>query len=352
VSLTADVATLYIRIRTGERRLAIARQNVTIQQENLEIAEAKLQLGIAAQLDVDQAKTILNNTLASIPALETQVRQEEHALGVLLGLPPGHLTDLVPETAEIPVSGPLVVAGIPADLLRRRPDVRSAEYQAAAQCALIGVAKADLYPAFSLNGTFGFLSSDVGNFELGDMFEWKSRMVQAGPSFQWNIFNYGRITNNVRLQDARLQGRLIAYQNTVLTAQREVEDSLVAFLKAQDRAEFLARSTSFAKSALDLAVVQYQQGAKDFLTVLTAQLALLNAQDNLASTLGDISTSLVGVYKALGGGWEIREGKDLLPPEVREEMAKRTNWGQLLAPASYNPPVSAEPKALPRLPDW
>ncbi len=329
VSLTADVATLYIRIRTGERRLAIAHQNVTVQQENLEIAEAKLQFGIAAQLDVDQAKTLLSNTLAAIPALETQVRQDKHALGVLLGLPPGNLTDLVPETAEIPVSGPLVVAGIPADLLRRRPDVRSAEYQAAAQCALIGVAKADLYPAFSLSGTFGFQSSDVGSFELGDMFEWKSRMVQGGPSFQWNIFNYGRITNNVRLQDARLQELLIAYQNTVLTAQREVEDNLVAFLKAQDRAEFLAQSTSFAKSALDLAVVQYQQGAKDFLTVLTAQLALLNAQDNLATTLGDISTSLVGVYKALGGGWEIREGRDLAAAGGQGGDGKKDQLGEI-----------------------
>jgi NodT family efflux transporter outer membrane factor (OMF) lipoprotein len=352
VSLTADVAVLYIRIRTGQRRLVIARQNAAIQQENLEIAEVKVQWGLAAQLDVDQAQTILNNTLASIPTLESQVRQDQDALGVLLGLPPGPVTDLVPEAGEIPVSAPQVVAGIPADLLRRRPDVRSAEFQAAAQCARIGVAKADLYPAFSLNGTFGFLASDVGGPALGALFEWKSRTVQAGPAFQWNVFNYGRITNNVRLQDARFQELLLAYQNIVLTAQREVQDNLVAFLKAQDRAEFLARSTAFAKSSLELATVQYQQGAKDFLSVLAAQLALLNAQDNLASTLGDISISLVGVYKALGGGWEIREGKDLLAPEVREEMAKRTHWGKLLAPASYNPPASEEPQSRPRPPDW
>ena len=128
------------------------------------------------------------------------------------------------------------MVGIPADLLRRRPDIRSAEYQAAAQCAQIGVAKADLYPAFSLTGTFGFLSSDVGKFKLSDMFQWKSRTIQAGPSVQWNIFNYGRITNNVRVQDARFEQLLIAYQNTVLKAQQEVEDALVAFLKAQERA--------------------------------------------------------------------------------------------------------------------
>jgi outer membrane protein TolC len=221
-----------------------------------------------------------------------------------------------------------------------------------AQSAQIGVAKADLYPAFSLIGSFGFLSTSAGNSELGDMFKWGSRTTQAGPAFQWNILNYGRITNNVRLQDARFQELLITYQNAVLSAQQEVEDNLTAFLLAQDRARLLARSTEAAKKALDLAVLQYRKGIKDFTTVIIAQQALLNTQDNLASTLGNISSSLVGVYRALGGGWEIREGKDLLPTEIKTEMAKRTNWGKLLAPASYNPPVFEEPKSLIRLPDW
>jgi outer membrane protein TolC len=177
------------------------------------------------------------------------------------------------------------------------------------------------------------------------MFKWNSRSIQAGPSFEWNILNYGRIINNVRVQDARLQELLIVYQNTVLKAQQEVEDNLVAFLRSQERAEFLARSTAAAKNALDLAVLQYRQGVKDFTTVLTAQQSLLNEQDNLAVTLGGISSNLVGVYRALGGGWEVREGKDLMNPEDMEEMAKRTNWGSMLAPASYNPPVSVGSKA-------
>jgi outer membrane protein TolC len=145
---------------------------------------------------------------------------------------------------------------------------------------------------------------------------------------------------------------LITYQNTVLTAQQEVEDNLVAFLRAQERAEFLARSVAAAKNSLDLAILQYREGTKDFTTVLIAQQALLNEQDNLATTLGNVSGSLVRVYRALGGGWEIRGGKDLVPSEVKGEMAKRTNWGKLLAPASYNPPVSEEPKSPIRLPDW
>jgi outer membrane protein TolC len=262
------------------------------------------------------------------------------------------LADILADASEIPEPPPQVVVGIPADLLRRRPDIRSAEHQAEAQCAQIGVAKADLFPIFSLTGTFGFLSSDVGKFSLSDMFQWKSRTVQAGPSFQWNILNYARITNNVRVQDARFQQLLLTYQDTVLKAQQEAEDALVAFLRTQERAEFLAKSAAAAKRSLDLAVLQYREGVKDFTTVLTAQQALLNEQDNLATTLGNISSDLVGVYRALGGGWEIREGEELVPPEIKEEMAKRTHWGKLLVPISYVPPESGQPESFIRLPDW
>jgi NodT family efflux transporter outer membrane factor (OMF) lipoprotein len=352
VSLTASVANLYVLIRTLEKRLDIARQNVEIQKESLRIAEARFQYGTASQLDVEQARTVLYNTQASIPVLETQLQQAKDALSVLLGLPPTDLPNLLKGASEIPVSPAQVVVGIPADLLRRRPDIRSAEQQAAAQCAQVGVAKADLYPALSLTGNFGLLSSDVGNFKLSDMFEWSSRMGQAGPSFRWNILNYGQITNNVRAQDARFQELLLGYQNAVLVAQQDVQDNLTAFLKAQDRAGFLARSVEAAKKSLDLAVLQYREGTIDFTTVLVAQQALLNEQDNLASTLGNVSSSLVGIYRALGGGWEIREGTDLVPSEVQEQMAKRTNWGKLLAPASYNPFPSEAPKSLIRLPDW
>jgi NodT family efflux transporter outer membrane factor (OMF) lipoprotein len=352
VSLTADVANAYILIRTLEKRIEIARQNVETQREGLKIAEVRFRYGTISQLDVEQAKTVLNNTLASVPSLEAQLQQAKNALSILLGLPPSHLADVLEGAPEIPVSPAEVVVSIPADLLRRRPDIRSAEQQAAAQCALIGVAKADLYPAFSLTGTFGFLSSDVGTFKLSDMFDWKSRAAQVGPSVTWNILNYGRITNNVRVQDARFEQLLITYQSTVLKAQQEVEDALVAFLKAQEQAEFLAQSAAAAKRSFDLAVLQYRGGTKDFTTVLVAELALLTEQNNLALTLGSISTNLVGVYRALGGGWEIREGKDLAPSEIKEEMAKRTRWGKLLAPPSYNPPVPKEPEPLIRLPDW
>ncbi len=352
VTLTADVANSYITIRTAEERIRIARENVATQEESLKIAEAKLSWGTATQLDVEQARTSLLNTLATIPTLETQLRQARDALSVLLGMPPNDLSELLAGPSVIPASPREVIVGIPADLLRRRPDVRRAELQAAAQSAQIGVAKADLFPAFTLVGNLVFVSTDLGKFKLSDMFRWGSRQVQIGPSVQWNILNYGQISNDIRVQDASFQALLIGYQNAVLAAQQDVEDNLVAFLRAQDRADLLAKSVVSAKNAVALALLQYREGITDFTTVLTAQQAVLSQQDSLASTVGSISTSLVGTYRALGGGWEVREGQDLVPPEIRAEMERRTNWGDLLTPSTYNLPASREPSSRPRAPDW
>src|SRR5262245_23115156 len=352
VILTADVANNYIAIRTADERIRIARENADAQDQILKITDVRLRFGTATQRDVEQARTSYLNTLASIPPLETDQRQAQDALSVLLGMPPRDLSEVLAGSSGIPASPPEVIVGIPADLLRRRPDVRSAELQAVAQSAQIGAAKGDLLPIFSLNGSLVFVATDLGKFKLSDMFRWGSRSIQAGPSVQWNILNYGQITNNVRVQDASFQQLLIAYQNTVLSAQRDVEDNVIAFLRGQDRAELLAQSVTSAKTALDLAVLQYREGITDFTTVLTSQNALLAQQDSLASTLGNISTSLVGIYRALGGGWEIREGQELVPPEIKAEMERRTNWGGLLAPANYNLPASRQPQSTPRLPDW
>ena len=352
VTLTADVANSYITIRTAEERIRIARENVKTQEESLKIAEARFKYGTVTQLDVEQARTALLNTLASLPTLETQRRQARDALSVLLGMPPSEMTDLLTGPSGIPVSPRQVIVGIPADLLRRRPDIRSAELQAAAQSAQIGVAKADLFPSLTLVGTVSLLATNLGTFKLSDMWSWGSRSIQVGPTLQWNILNYGQITNNVRAQDAHFQQLLVAYRNAVLAAQQDVEDNLVAFLQAQERADLLAQSVTSARTALRVAMLQYREGVVDFTTVLTAQQTLLSQQDSLASTLGTIATSLVGVYRALGGGWEVREGQDLIPPEIKAEMRQRTNWGQLLAPSTYNLPASREPESAPRLPNW
>ncbi len=355
VSLTASVANFYISIRTLERRLNIAHQNVETQRESLKIAQARFEGGTTSQRDVEQAKTVLASTQATIPVLQTQLRQAKDALSVLLGFPPSRLTDeLGSKAAMIPAPPPQVVVGIPAELLRRRPDVLAAEYAAAAQCSQIGVSKAQLYPAFSLVGNFGMLSSDVGHNALGNLFNWRNRSGAIGPSVQWNILNYGQITNLVRVQDARFQELLIAYQNAVLSAPQDVEDNLVAFLKTPEQAKFLEESADAALNSLSLAVIQYREGITDFTTVLTAQQNLLSAQDSLASAQGNISSSLVGVYRALGGGWEIREGQDFVPAATREAMEKRTNWGKLLTPPSAPPPTPEEQqqKRLIRSPDW
>jgi NodT family efflux transporter outer membrane factor (OMF) lipoprotein len=352
VTLTGDVASSYILLRTLEKRLTIARQNVVVQKQSLRIATARWKGGTTSLRDVEQALTVLDSTEATIPTLESQLRQTQNALSVLMGLPPSDLGDILGSKSDIPAPPPQVAIGIPADLMRRRPDIQSAEWRAAAQCAQIGVAKANLYPAFSLSGTFGFQSSDVGSFGLSDMFQWKSRTGVIGPTFQWNIFNYGQITNQVRFQDARFQELIIAYQNTVLQAQQEVENALIAFLKAQQRAQKLAGATAAAKRSVELAMLQYREGITDFTTVLTAEQNLLAQQDSLATTLGEISGNLVGVYRAMGGGWQIREGQDFVPPAIQETMAKRTNWGKLLTPAAFPAPTPEQPRSDIRLPDW
>ncbi|HEY9074782.1 MAG TPA: efflux transporter outer membrane subunit, partial [Desulfobaccales bacterium] len=197
VSLTASVANFYITLRTVERRLIIAHRNVETQRESLEIARARFEGGTTSQRDVDQAKTILTGTEATIPPLKIQLRQTTDALCVLLGLPPSLLTkQLQGKPAEIPAPPARVVVGIPVDLMRRRPDIRAAEYNAMAQGAQIGVAKGELYPALSLLGNFGFQASDVGKSYLAGMFNWRDRSGSMGPSLTWNIFNYGQITNN------------------------------------------------------------------------------------------------------------------------------------------------------------
>ena len=355
VSLTGSVANFYITLRTVERRLNIARRNRATQRESLEIAQARFEGGTTSQRDVDQAKTILTSTEATIPPLKLQLRQATDALCVLLGRPPSLLTNqLQGKPGEIPAPPARVVVGIPVDLLRRRPDIRAAEFNAMAQGAQIGVAKGELYPSLSLLGTFGLLASDVGKSYLASMFNWRDRSGSIGPSLTWNIFNYGQITNNVRFQDAQFQALLITYQNTVLSAQQDVEDNLTGFLRTQEQAASLQESVVAAQSSLNLALIQYREGITDFTTVLTAQQALLSAEDSLASAMGNISMFLVGVYRALGGGWQIREGQDFVPAATREQMEKRTNWGNLLTPPSEAPPMPAEQqeKRLIRAPDW
>jgi outer membrane protein TolC len=322
-------------IRTFEQRLAVARENVRLQKESLRLAELRFQEGVATKLDVTQARALLKQTEALIPRLETSLRQAKNGLAILLGILPAEVQPILGNPRPIPIAPAQVAVGIPAELLRRRPDIRLAEFQAAAQSARIGVAKSDLYPRFSLVGSIGLQSSDKGgvlanNANFSDLFSTDSITYFVGPTIQWPILNYGRLKNNVRVQDARFQQLVVNYQNTVLQAAQEVEDAMVGFLLTQEETKLLSESVENYRLSVDISLIDTQR----FLT---------QQEDNLASTTGSIAINLIAMYKALGGGWELRLGKDFIPAKTMEEMRQRTDWGNLLPPEDLPKDIEEEP---------
>lgn len=342
VSLTADVAAAYVNIRTAEERLRVAQTNVVLQQESLRLARVRFRAGETSERDYQQATAQLAQTEAQIPLLENAISQGRNGLALLLGETAVEVRQRLAEPGGIPAAPATVAAGIPRDLLRRRPDIRAAGFAAAAQCALIGVARADMYPSFSLAGEFGFTGNNQGDNSLSDMFTWQGRAVNAGASFLFPVFNYGRLVNQVRVQDAQFQRAILDYQNTVLRAQQEVENGLAAFADQQRSAAELAKAAAAARRSAELATIQYRGGQTDYTTVLTAEQAQLAAEDALASTRGNVVLSLVSVYRALGGSWEMLEGQDVVSDEIKAEMARRTNWGKLLEPAQHLPREGGE----------
>jgi NodT family efflux transporter outer membrane factor (OMF) lipoprotein len=358
VTLIGDVATTYIGIRTLQTQIAIAQDNIVKQKKALAIAEARYHGGTATKLDVYQAENVLGQTEASIPQLTAQLDQGMNALRVDLGMAPQPLGDLLRGPQPIPVPPAGVAVGIPADLVRRRPDIRAAELAAMAQSAQIGIAEADLYPAFSLLGTFGTVASNINGNMLSQVFQGKGITFGFGPTFSWNILNYGQITNQVRVQDAKLQELLVDYQNSVLTAQRQVEDGLATFLQSRTAVDDLRASVAAANAALGLALIEYNLGTRDFTTVLTAEQNLYTAETDLATAEGNVSSGLAAVYKALGGGWQIRDNNEFVPAQTVEEMRSRTNWSKLLPPPNQPPPAApglptpVNVSAKPRMPQW
>ncbi|MDH3797453.1 MAG: TolC family protein [Desulfobacterales bacterium] len=360
ISLTAEVARTYVLLRTFEERLEIARQNVKIQGRSLEIAEIRFKAGAVTELDVAQAKSLLKNTEAFIPRFDAGIRQAKNALAILLGKLPGQIDHLIGGARLIPKAPPEIVVDVPAELLRRRPDIQLAEYQIATQTPLIGVSKADLFPSFELFGSFGLLTSSSRNTLSGgrsgssfsDLFEADSFEFFGGPSLRWNLFNYGRINNQVRVEDALLQQLIVNYEDTVLRAHQEVEDSMIGFLRKQQEAGFLDDSVKASQRSVDLSMLQYKEGLVDYQRVLDSQRFLTDQQDVWTATRGNVIVNLIAMYKALGGGWQIREGKDFVSKDNMEQMEKRTNWGELLEPEALATPASAEERQQWRWPDW
>jgi NodT family efflux transporter outer membrane factor (OMF) lipoprotein len=335
ISLIADVARTYLLIRTTQRRLDVARYNVGLQKQNVEITTAKFEGGATSALDVEQAQTLLYNTIASVSDLESQLRQFTNSLAVLLGRPPGDLGPILGATKPIPAVRPEVAVGMPQDLIRRRPDIRVAERQLAAQSAQIGFAITELYPHFGLSGSIGTTANTRLNQDYDDLFSDATFRYNLTAGFRWDVLNYGRLRSNVRLQDAFFQQLLEDYRQTVLSAQADVENSIVAYLKSQDQLNATRSAAQAAERAADISQIQYQDGLTNFNTVITTLVSLANQQDLLAATEGTVATNLVDVYRAIGGGWEVRPSADpvdLIPEETREELQERTKyWDKALA---------------------
>lgn len=340
VSLIADVVNTYVNIRTTQARLAVARENVRLQKQTLDMAEARLAAGQVQHLDVAMAQTQLATTEALIPALQDSLDRSIHALATLLGEPPAATQQRLQKGGNLPLPPARVAVGVPTDLLRRRPDVRQAGLVAASQSARIGVEFAKLLPAFSLNGSFGY---GTGNnyTSLSNIFNWQQSVADSAGSLVVPILNYGRLVNQVRVQDAVFQQSVLEYQKVVLQAQREVEDAISGYTQARLKVARLQSAVEASRRSVEMARQQYEAGAVNFTTVVTNEQARLIAEESLVVARGEVMTSLVGIYRALGGGWEIREGGSVLSPQVKEQMAARTNWGRLLETSQFLPRQTA-----------
>jgi NodT family efflux transporter outer membrane factor (OMF) lipoprotein len=301
VLLLAEVADAYLRYRTFQERLAAAQRNVEVQQHNYDLAVLRRNAGVVTDRDVEQAKQVLESTRASIPLLEQGRREANNALCVLRGMPPVDLTPELGATGTIPAVPPQVAIGAPANLLRRRPDIRSAERQLAAQSARIGVAESDLYPHLSLVGGLGVEAASSGH-----LFDTPASIIGfIGPTFRWDLLNYGRFENNIEAQQQRFEALTHLYRNAVLRASKEAEDSIASFMHSQQRAASLQLSRDAADRALQITLDQYREGTIDFTAVFLFQERLTEEEDALAAARGDIATSLVALYRSLGGGWQV-----------------------------------------------
>jgi NodT family efflux transporter outer membrane factor (OMF) lipoprotein len=299
VSLLAEVATSYVDVRSFQERIRLAEANVAAQQETLRLTQDRFKAGLVSALDVAQAESNLANTEALIPTLVTQLQFALNRLAVLLGDAPGAVHSELVEPEPVPSEPDGVTVGLPADLLRQRPDVRRVERQLAAQNARIGVATAELYPSFSLGGFLGLQATDGGDLLEGDSLTWG-----IGLPIRWSLFSGGRIRSQIRAEEARTQQALVAYELTVLLALEETENVMVAYEQEQIRRSKLLESVDATERSLDLVLTQYRAGLADFQNVLDTQRSLLARQDDLAASGAQVVKNLIALYRALGGGWE------------------------------------------------
>lgn len=299
VTLAAEVALNYLELRCFQQEVLIAQKNLAAQQHSADITRKRFDAGMVSGLDVANAAAQVATTSSQIPVFEASAQQTMYNLSVLLALDPSALVDELAMAAPLPGNPPAIPVLLPSDLLLRRPDIRRAEAQIRSATARIGVATADLFPKFNLLGSFGFQGDESG--------EWLKRANQVwsyGPSVSWNVFDAGRIRSNIALQEALQEETLLIYERTVLTAFQEVENALIAYAKEQERRAALVEAVTANRKAVELSSRLYTEGLTDFLNVLIAQRALFVSEDALALSTRNLSTNLVALYKALGGGWE------------------------------------------------
>ena len=312
VSLLAEVALNYVDVCTFQTRLDVAEKNLETQGETYELTVFRYKAGLSSALDMEQAKYNLENTRSQIPTLRISREEAMNRLAVLLGTHPGTLHSDLCVKKPIPVPSLKIAVGVPADVLRRRPDIRRAERELAAQTARVGVATADLYPKFSLVGSIGLEA-----LSLGDLFSADNRTDRVGPGVSWNIFDAGAIRKNIEVQNALQEQALIKYEAAILTALEDVENALVAYAQDQYRRQSLIQAAQAAERAVDLALNQYSSGLIDFQDTLEAQRSLLSFEDQLAQSDGAVTSNLISLYKALGGGWT-----SLMPEPVESNEKK------------------------------
>ena len=298
VSLLSEVALNYLDVRTFQLGIEVANQNLNAQERSYRLALSRFEAGLTNELSVQQASYNMESTRSKIPILRTGLVKAVNRLSILLGLQPGALHGELKQPAHIPVPPLEVAVGVPAEALRRRPDIRRAERLLAAQTAQVGVATADLYPRFTLLGSIG-----LETLSLGNVFSASGLAYLIGPSITWPVFNAGAIRSNIQVQTELQEQALIQYESTILTALEDVENAMVAYAEEQNRMKALKASASAAERAVLLSESQYQAGLTDFTNVLDAQRSLLSFQEQLAKSKGNVTSNLVRLYKALGGGW-------------------------------------------------
>ncbi|HLX62807.1 MAG TPA: efflux transporter outer membrane subunit [Planctomycetota bacterium] len=298
VTLAAEIGTNYIALRGFQKELVIARENVVSQQKSVDLTEKKQKAGISNALDVANAKALVASTRAQIPVLETAAQEAIYALGVLLGRDPNALDEELNKGGPIPPPPPSIPVGLPSDLLQRRPDIRAAQARVHAATAQIGVAKADLFPKFSLTGSAGFQGQ-----KQSALVSWAQRAYSFGPSVDWSIFSAGKVQCNIVLQRLLEAASEVTYRQSVLTALQDVDSAAYAYAKEKEHRDILADEVKQFQRVVELSLDLYQKGATDFLNVIIAQRSLYQAQDELVQSERALSLDIVALYKALGGGW-------------------------------------------------